>query len=46
MLSLQIASHTVVQSRNRVQLCDTMDCSTPGFPVLQHFLAFAQIHVL
>ena len=23
-----------------------MDCSTPVFPVLQHFLVFAQIHVL
>ena len=22
-----------------------MDCSTPGFPVLQHFLEFAQTHV-
>ena len=22
-----------------------MDCSTPGFPVLQHFLEFTQIHV-
>ena len=24
---------------------DRMDCSTPGFPVLQHFLEFTQIHV-
>ena len=39
-------SHSVVQSLNCVQLCDTMDCSTPVFPVLQHFLAFAQIQVL
>ena len=26
-------------------LCDTMDCSMPGFPVLRHLPEFAQIHV-
>ena len=26
-------------------LCDPMDCSTPGFPVLQYLLGFAQTHV-
>ena len=26
-------------------LCDPMDCSTPGFPVLHHLLEFVQIHV-
>ena len=26
-------------------LCDPMDCSTPGFPVLYHLLEFAQIDV-
>ena len=26
-------------------LCDSMDCSTPGFPVLPYLLEFAQIHV-
>ena len=26
-------------------LCDPMDCSTPGFPVLHHLLELAQIHV-
>ena len=25
-------------------LCDTVDCSTPGFPVLHHLPEFAQIH--
>ena len=25
-------------------LCDPMDCSTPGFPVLHYFPEFAQIH--
>ena len=26
-------------------LCDPMDCSTPGFPVLHHLLHLAQTHV-
>ena len=26
-------------------LCNPMDCSTPGFPVLHHLPEFAQIHV-
>ena len=26
-------------------LCDPMDCSTPGFPVLHHLLKLAQTHV-
>ena len=26
-------------------LCDPMNCSTPGFPVLHYLLEFAQIHV-
>ena len=26
-------------------LCDPIDCSTPSFPVLHHFLEFAQTHV-
>ena len=33
------------QSLSHVQLCDPMDCSTPGFPVLHHLLDFAQTHV-
>ena len=28
-----------------VQSCDSMDCSTPGFPVLHYLLEFAQTHV-
>ena len=27
-------------------LCNPMDCSMPGFPVLHHFLEFAQTHEL
>ena len=26
-------------------LCDPMDCSVPGFPVLHYLPEFAQIHV-
>ena len=26
-------------------LCDPIDCSTPGFPVLHYLPKFAQIHV-
>ena len=26
-------------------LCNTMDCSMPGFPVLHYLLEFAQTHV-
>ena len=26
-------------------LCDPMDCSTPGFPVLHYFSDFSQTHV-
>ena len=32
-----------VQSLSRVRLCDPMDCSRPGFPVLHYLLEFAQI---
>ena len=35
----------IVESLSRVQLCDPMDCSPPGFPVLHYLLLFAPIHV-
>ena len=35
----------IVQSLSHVQLCDSMNCSTPDFPVLHYLLKFAQIHV-
>ena len=35
----------VVHSLSRVWLCNSMDWSTPGFPVLHHLLEFAQTHV-
>ena len=34
-----------VQSLSRVRLCNPMDCSTPGFPVLHQLLELAQTHV-
>ena len=34
-----------VQSLSPVWLCDPMDCSTSGFPVLHHLLEVAQTHV-
>ena len=35
----------VVQSLSCLTLCDPMDCSTPGFPVLHHLPGLAQTHV-
>ena len=32
-------------TKSFLTLCDSMDCSTPGFPVLHHLLEFAQAHV-
>ena len=34
-----------VQLLTHVQLCDPMDCSTPGFPVHHQLLELAQTHV-
>ena len=35
----------LVQLLSPVQLCDPMDCSTPGFPVHHQHLELAQTHV-
>ena len=35
----------VVQSLSRVRLCNPMDCSTPGFPVLHYLPELAQTYV-
>ena len=32
-------------TQSRLTLCDPVDCSTPGFPVLHHLLEFAETHV-
>ena len=42
---LSAACAVVVYSLSRVQLCNPVDCSTPGFPVLHYLLEFAQTHV-
>ena len=33
----------IVQSHSRVQICDPMDCSTPGFPVLHHLQSLLRL---
>ena len=42
-ISSSVCCCSIVQSC--LTLCNPMDCSTPGFPVLHHFLGFAQTHV-
>ena len=48
---LQIKMHTLTESccflvaKLYLTLCDPMDCSMPGFPVLHYLPEFAQIHV-
>ena len=32
-------------TKSCLTLCDPMDCSTPGFPILHHLLKFAQTHI-
>ena len=32
-------------AKSRLTLCDPVDCSTPGFPVVHYLLEFAQTHV-
>ena len=39
------SSISSVQSLSRVQLCDLMNCSTPGLPVHHQLLEFTQTHV-
>ena len=42
--SLKICCCSITQSCPT--LCDPMDCSMPGLPVLHHLLEFTQVHVL
>ena len=37
--------NVVGQSLSRLTLCDPLDCSTTGFPVLHHLPGFSQTHV-
>ena len=34
-----------ISKKINYHLCDPMDCSMPGFPVLHYLLDFAQTHV-
>ena len=50
MLGFAIQQHESVicccsVAKSCLTLCDTMDCSTPGFSVLHYLQEFAQIHV-
>ena len=44
-LCLHISQFSSVQSLSRVQLCDPMDCSMPGFPVHHQLPEPTQTHV-
>jgi len=44
-LSKKDIQFSSVQLLNRVQLCDPMDCSTPGFPVHQQLPELTQTYV-
>ena len=43
-LIAQSLAFVVVQSHNRMTVCDPMDCSTPGFPASNYHLEFAKTH--
>ena len=46
-LYIAVALHLcyAVLSQSCLTLCDPMDCSTPGFPVLHYLPEYAQVHV-
>ena len=43
--SIYSLQFSLMQSLSHVWLCDSRDCSTPGFPVLHHLPEFVQIHI-
>ena len=44
--SLRVQQHYCCSvTKSCPTLCDSVNCSIPGFPVLHHHLEFAQIHV-
>ena len=45
LVKMLFSSSFVVQLLSRVPLCDPMDCSMPGSPVLHYLPEFAQIRV-
>ena len=42
---VDIVQFSLVQLLSRVQLCDPMNCSTPGLPVHHQLPEFIQTHV-
>ena len=44
-LSLIVINQFSSVAKSCPTLCDPMDCSTPGFPVLHQLLELAQTHV-
>ena len=44
-VSIQISSSSCSVAKPCQILCDSMDCSMPGFPVLRSLPEFAQIHI-
>ena len=44
LLLLSIPHSTAVHSLSCPAVCDPMNCSTPGFPVLHYLIEFAQIY--
>ena len=44
-LSTDLTIYCCSVAKSCLTLCDPMDCSTPGFPVLHYLLEFAQTHV-
>ena len=45
LLSADMSLVVRLLSQSSLALCDPMDCSTPGFPVLDHLPEFAQTHI-
>ena len=44
-LSTDLTIYCCSIAKSCLTLCDPMDCSTPGFPVLHYLLGFVQTHV-
>ena len=44
-MELTIKWYCCSLAKSHPTLCDPMDCSMPGFPVLHYLLEFAQIHL-
>ena len=44
-LSTDLTIYCCSVAKSCLTLCDPMDCSTPGFPVLHYLLEFAETHV-